>query len=145
MTSHVPERCALLVFAVAALGIAAVVHAQQTGTSAAQASVEKWLALVDAQSYDESWDAAASIFKAALPREQWVNAVTGVRTPLGTVKARKPLGRPTPTSPPNAPAGEYIVFQFETGYEKRPTGAVETVTAFKEADGTWRVAGYFVK
>jgi hypothetical protein len=43
-----------------------------------------------------------------------------------------------------APAGDYLVLQFETTFEKK-AGAVETMTAMREADGTWHVGGYFIK
>ncbi|HXF81037.1 MAG TPA: DUF4019 domain-containing protein, partial [Usitatibacter sp.] len=44
---------------------------------------------------------------------------------------------------PNAPAGEYVVIQYDTRFERVPH-AVETVTPMKDPDGTWRVSGYFV-
>jgi len=36
-----------------------------------------------------------------------------------------------------------VVIQYETAFENRT--AIETVTPVKEKDGTWRVAGYFIK
>jgi hypothetical protein len=42
------------------------------------------------------------------------------------------------------PDGEYVVFQFNTSFEQK-AAAVETVTAMREKDGTWHVAGYFIK
>jgi hypothetical protein len=45
---------------------------------------------------------------------------------------------------PGAPDGEYVVFQFDTSFERKEA-ALETVTTIHEADGQWRVAGYFVR
>jgi len=37
-----------------------------------------------------------------------------------------------------------VVFQFSTSFENKAS-AVETVTAMKGEDETWRVAGYYIK
>jgi hypothetical protein len=43
-----------------------------------------------------------------------------------------------------APDGEYVVFQFNSSFAHKAT-ALETVTAMKDTDGVWRVAGYSIK
>jgi hypothetical protein len=130
--------------AVAAVAGFAPVRAQEPSAKAAQASVEAWLSIVDRQNYPDSWDAAAALFKNAISREQWTAALEKVRTPLGQVKSRV-LKTAVPTkSPPGAPDGEYVIIQFDTSYEQRPTAA-ELVTVFQESDGIWRVVGYFIK
>ena len=110
----------------------------------AEAAARGWLALVDAGKYGESWDAAASLFRSALTRDQWRAALDRVRHPLGGVSSRKLLGAKSVTELPNAPKGEYVVIQFATDFEHE-TGAVETITPTKDRDGTWRVSGYFIK
>ncbi|HYX21192.1 MAG TPA: DUF4019 domain-containing protein [Thermoanaerobaculia bacterium] len=110
----------------------------------AEAAARAWLTLVDAGQYGESWDAAASLFRSALSRDQWRAALDRVRRPLGRVSSRKLLGAKFATELPNAPKGEYVVIRFATDFEHE-TGAVETITPTKERDGTWRVSGYFVK
>ena len=46
------------------------------------------------------------------------------------------------TTLPDAPPGDYIVFEFDAVYERRPdTG--ERVTAVLEG-GEWRVVGYYI-
>ena len=66
------------------------------------------------------------------------------RDPLGKLQERS-MKAATPTkTPPGAPAGEYIVFDFNTTFANKAAVA-ERVTAMKDTDGTWRVAGYFVK
>jgi hypothetical protein len=37
----------------------------------AEAAAQPWLALVDGGKYPKSWDAAAEIFKKAMPTESW--------------------------------------------------------------------------
>jgi hypothetical protein len=134
---------ARLVFIALVLG-SSPLHAQESATKAAQSSVESWLSLVDMRSYAASWEAAATIFKSAVTKEKWQTAVQSARGPFGQLKSRT-LKNAAPTSAlPGAPAGDYVVFQFDTAFEKK-AGAVETVTAIKEADGTWHVGGYFIK
>jgi uncharacterized protein DUF4019 len=45
---------------------------------------------------------------------------------------------------PGAPDGDYVLLQFNTTFERK-AAAVETVTMVREADGVWRVVGYFVR
>ena len=132
---------ALLIAAVLVDRMAAL--AAEKPDEAAQAAAQKWLALVDAGNYGESWESAASMFKKALTKEQWVDAVGKARGPLGKLESRTLLGAKLMTELPNAPKGEYDVIQYEA---KFPSGtAVETITPMKDADGTWRVSGYYVR
>ena len=48
------------------------------------------------------------------------------------------------TSLRGAPDGEYVVFQFKSSIGNKAS-ALETVTAMKDPDDTWRLAGYFIK
>jgi CheY-like chemotaxis protein len=51
-------------------------QAQQKPEVLAQTSAEAWLALTDSGKYGESWDQAASTFKGAVSRDQWVSQLT---------------------------------------------------------------------
>jgi len=110
----------------------------------AQKSAEAWLALTDSGKYAESWDQAASMFKSAVTREQWIDALKQVRAPLGKVESRTLKSATYTKSLPNAPAGEYVVIQYSTSFENRKD-LVETVTPVLDKDGQWRVSGYFIK
>jgi hypothetical protein len=132
----------LLVVLASILGSRAI-QAQQSGTKLAQTSTEAWLSLIDNQSYAASWDAAASLFKSAVPQEKWQAAAQAARAPLGLMKSRTLKSATSRTTLPGAPDGEYVIFQFDTSFEQK-SAAVETVTAIREKDGTWRVGGYFI-
>ena len=67
-----------------------------------------------------------------------------MREPLGKCTSRKVLDSTYSTSLPGVPDGEYVVIQFEAGYEHKAT-AIETVTPMLDGDGTWRVSGYYIK
>jgi len=119
-------------------------HAQAPSTQAAQASTETWLSLVDTQKYSASWDAAAKMFRSRVTKEQWQTAVQTTRDPLGRLKSRTLKSATSATTLPGVPDGQYVVFQFDASFEHK-TAAVETVTAAREVDGMWHVAGYFIK
>lgn len=121
----------------------ASVPAQASSTAAAQTATETWLSLVDKQEYAAGWEAASASFRSAVTRDQWQSAVRAARTPLGQLESRKLKTATIASMLPGMPDGEYVVFQFDARFS---AGAmVETVTASREKDGTWRVAGYYVK
>jgi len=111
---------------------------------AAEASATAWLAVVDSGRYGQSWDEAAALFRQSLSRAQWEEALEKARRPLGKALSRKLLGAKFLTRIPNGPAGEYVVLQFDTRFENKPS-AVETITPMKDKDGAWRVSGYYIR
>ena len=117
---------------------------KDANAEAATAAAQSWLALVDAQKYAESWSGAAKAFQGAVSSENWSKAVSGVRRPLGKVLSRQLKSAEFKTSLPGAPDGKYVVIQFATVFEKKAQ-AVETITPSQEADGSWKVSGYFIK
>ena len=107
-------------------------------------SAEKWLGIVDAGKFAESWKEAAEFFRNAVKQEQWEQSLEAVRKPLGKLVLRKVKTKTYSTSLPGAPDGEYVVIQFESLFEKKKL-AVETVIPMLEKDGKWRVSGYYLK
>ena len=116
----------------------------ETPEKAATKEAQAWLAIVDQGKAGESWDAAAKLFKGAVTREKWIEAVTAARGPLGKVVSRKLKSAKFATTLPGAPDGKYVVIQFATSFEQKKH-AVETITPMQEPDGSWKVSGYFVK
>jgi hypothetical protein len=110
----------------------------------AQRSAESWLTLVDAGKYGNSWQEAASMFKAAVNKEQWEHMLKAARDPLGKVQSRKLVKATYTKSLPGAPDGDYIVMQYESSFEHKQS-AIETITGALDKDGKWRVSGYFIK
>ena len=111
---------------------------------AARVETVAWLALTDTGQYESSWDSASALFKAAISKEDWERSLSAVRTPIGALKTREVATSDYSTTLPGAPDGEYVVFRFNSSFEHKAT-ALETVTAMNDADGAWRVAGYFIK
>ena len=107
-------------------------------------AAKAWLALVDEGKYRESWETAAGYFKSSLSKERWEQILTTVRKPMGSLVSREISSKNYMKSLPGAPEGEYVVFQFRTSFENKPSG-IETVTPMLERDGSWRVSGYYIK
>ena len=153
MTERVKERMmrvcergiailALLSF-LAVAGTGAGSEQEQAEEQAVRAA-EQWLVLVDEGDFSASWDTAAGLFKGAVTKEEWQQALTGARKPFGDLVNRKLKSRQYATSLPGAPDGEYVVLQYQTSFRGK-SEAVETVTPMRDKDGKWRVSGYFIK
>jgi hypothetical protein len=112
--------------------------------AAAQAASREWLKKLDAADYTGTWEAAASMFKSAVSIQAWQQASRAVRSPLGAVRSRSDRSVTYTRTLPGVPDGEFVVVQFNTVFENKAQ-AIETVTAALDRDGTWRVAGYFIK
>ena len=110
---------------------------------AAATSARAWIALLDAARWAESWNAAGAVFKSSISSAQWAGMAAGVRNPLGAVSSRTLLGDTRTATLPGAPAGDYEVLQFRTGFAQKPN-MIETVVLAHESTG-WKVDGYFVK
>lgn len=137
------KMSALIVFVLIFSAVPAVAQSSEKERVAVVAA-EKWLALVDAQKYPESWKEAADLFKNAINQEQWQQSLHAVRKPLGKLVTRKVKTKTYKTSLPGAPDGEYVVIEFETSFEHKKS-AIETVTPMMDKDGKWRVSGYYIK
>ncbi len=127
---------------IAAVGCSSSKTAEQE--TAAIASSGNWLAVIDNGQYADSWDDAADYMKNIMTKDKWEAVIKSVREPLGKVESRVVRGKTYTTQVPGAPDGEYVVIEYNTDFENKK-GAIETVTPKLEADGTWKVSGYFVK
>jgi len=123
------------------------IHAEESnGAAVAQATQAalKWLKLVDDGEYKQTWESASSLFKASITDDQWEQRVAAVREPLGKVIVRKLKSTHYSTSLPGAPDGKYVVIRYATTFQNKKS-AVETVTPMLDADGEWRVSGYYIR
>jgi hypothetical protein len=117
---------------------------ESAAVAKAEAAAKSWLVLVDGAKYGQSWDDAASLFRAAVTKGDWEKAVKSVRSPLGALKVRKLKSATFARTLPGAPDGEYVVIQFDSQFENK-AAAIETITPMKDKDGAFRVSGYYVK
>ncbi|MDD5020296.1 MAG: DUF4019 domain-containing protein [Candidatus Omnitrophica bacterium] len=139
------RRAITVLAAVCVMGVSGIAMAQNPEKEkAASKAAQEWLAIVDAGRYDLSWKQAAAYFKNAVTQEQWVGTVKAFRDPLGKCGMRIERGATYMTTLPGAPDGEYVIVQFDTTFENKKS-SVESVTMSLEADGQWRVCGYFIR
>lgn len=128
------------------LGLSAAVAGNAAGATpktSAEAAARTWLAAADTGSGAETWALAAPVFQDRISSEQWQKQLTAVRAPLGKIVSRTLTSATHATSLPGAPDGDYELVKFQTEFEHKAS-AIETVTTVRQADGSWRVAGYFI-
>ena len=133
----------MMTFTIICSLVGAIAMAQDKN-EAAKKGAESWLAVVDKGDYAASYDEAASIFKLAITKEDWLQKVRAARSPLGKMISRKLKRMQYETTLPGAPDGEYVVIQYDTSFENKRS-AVETITPTLDKDGQWRVSGYFIR
>ncbi|MGB3051687.1 MAG: DUF4019 domain-containing protein [Polyangiales bacterium] len=114
------------------------------GTDEGIAASNAWLAVIDAEQYDDSWNQACTFFRGVVPKDQWALQIAGVRGPLGSVLSREVASAEYTTKLPGAPDGEYVVIQYRTKFQNK-ADAVETVTPMRDPDGVYRVSGYYIR
>jgi Protein of unknown function (DUF4019) len=135
-------------FAAAVLSLAvcvqpAIAQESATSTQAAAVAAEAWLPLVDGGDYAASWSGTAASFRSLVTQQQWNEAMRKTRAPYGAVRSRSFLRAHHTTNLPNAPAGEYVVIQYQTEFANK--AGVETVVPMREPDGSWKVSGYYIR
>jgi DNA-binding CsgD family transcriptional regulator len=101
-------------------------------------AARRWLALVDAEKWPESFAETAKSFQALNTLDMWQSASVGGRVPLGRVLSRRLAGQEGIPAPPNG----YQLVRFRTDFANK-RGATETLSLAREGDG-WRVAGYVI-
>jgi hypothetical protein len=111
---------------------------------AAITTARNWLALIDRGDSAESWNQAASLFKASVSREQWQDSLAAAQFPLGKPISRSLKSKQYAEELAGAPDGKYYVLVFETSFERKQQGT-ETVVPMIDESGEWRVSGYFVQ
>ncbi len=121
---------------------ASVVH--DSKIAEAEASAEDWIKLIDAEKYGNSWESAAGILRGAVAKEKWIEAVSSARKPIGNIISRNAASKEFQKELPGVPDGEYVLIKYRSVFAKKKN-SVELVTVYKEPDGAWKVAGYFVK
>lgn len=149
MNNHIRKpRPVIALLGLAVLGLVIAIQPSRADEKAdAVAATESWLQGIDAGGYAQSWKDASTAFQKAITEEQWVQALTGVRAPLGKVLERKlasSLQQKEVPRPGGQPLkGDFVISQFESSFENLKY-AIETVTFEKDGE-TWKASGYYIK
>ena len=102
-----------------------------------------WLNLIDQNEWQSSWDEASSFVHGAVTEEQWIESISKGREMTGAVVSRELTTITAHSELPGVPPGEYRIVQFNTSFASA-SAATEVVTLVRE-DGSWKVAGYFIR
>ncbi len=114
----------------------------QSDEEAARQSADAWLSLLDAGDYSAAYDATGSFFRKEVTAEEFLSKMEERQTILGAVESRTLDSMQRLSTVPDAPPGDYFVFEFDGVYELRPN-ARERVTAVSESD-EWPVVGIYL-
>lgn len=138
---HLPR---LLLVAAALFVLPASSWAAGPETAEARAVADRWIAEVDAGNYAGSWAQASASLRREMPIAQWQAYADALRGRLGAMQERKVVSAEATTSLEGMPRGQYVRIDYQTAFERRKR-ARETVGLRLEADGSWRVLGYFMR
>jgi hypothetical protein len=140
------RRRALLVIAACCLSAigSGPAPAQDPRGTAAQTQALAWLALTDHGDAAASWRASGKLFQNAITVDKWAEALRQVRPQLGDVVERSVQSTQITKNIPGAPDGDYALLVFRSSFANK-TDSSEHVTLQLEADGVWRVIGYFIR
>lgn len=129
-----------LLLLTASFGLVAETPDETTALNADKA----WLVLVDAGDYEDAWNSTDKSMQTALPEDALAKAIEKARGPFGKVVERSLKHVQSATQLPGVPDGHYVVAQFATHFANKAEG-IETLVSSQGSDGSWRVAGYFVR
>ena len=101
-------------------------------------SAREWLVLGDQGRWKDGWLATAASFRKANTADQWADAATKVRVPMGALLSRTALSQ---ESVPAPPAGVEVV-KFRASFANK-ADVLETVSLVRE-DGKLKVVGIYV-
>jgi DNA-binding CsgD family transcriptional regulator len=101
-------------------------------------SARRWLQMVDAARWQDSWQATGRTFRDLNTVDRWEAASQRARVPLGAALSRTLVSSELTPTPP---AGNMVV-KFRTRFAAR-ADAVETIALVRE-DDAWKVVGYFI-
>lgn len=106
-------------------------------------AAKSWLALIDANDYAQSWNAASTLFQSHITASEWEVAAKAARGPMGPLVVRNVASVNFASTLPGAPDGQYAVVTFDTKFANK-AAAVETMAMAMDG-GSWKTAGYHVR
>ncbi|MBS1173880.1 MAG: hypothetical protein H6R05_11 [Burkholderiaceae bacterium] len=119
-------------------------NSEYTAIEQAKLASVAWLQCIDQNENADSWAKAASVFQHAITQADWVKEVEAVRVEFGECLVHNHHSAIFTQDLANAPTGAYVVIQYQSDFA-RQVNVTEVVTCFKEIDGSWKVAGYFLR
>ncbi len=135
-------RLFTLLFLIGALSATATARVSNP-EPAAEAAAAKWLALVDAGKYNQSWIQAASYVRQTVAQAAWSSSVAAARAQCGPLQARRLASAYVTSYLPDSPDGHYVVIHYSSQFARKKK-VVETLTMVEQSPNQWRVIGYYI-
>jgi hypothetical protein len=110
----------------------------------AERAAKDWLELIDGKNYAESYDEAASFFRAMVDKKDWIKTLRNLRSMLGEAVSRKLISAKRANKMAGAPDGEYVIITYKTKFDKK-ADAREVIVPMLDKDGKWRISGYHIQ
>ncbi len=123
---------------------AALNGAHRAEIAQARAAADGWLKLIDTGKYDDSWKEAAQAVREQVSKKQWKEEISATRSTYGELVSRAQQDANYATTLPGAPDGQYVIFEFNSSFAHK-SSTIETLVLQRQDDGSWRVAGYFLR
>lgn len=103
-------------------------------------AANEYLVELDAGKYDESWNKFAPESQNTIIKFTYSSSMKLMRSGLGEVRKRKPIGLMFVRDLKNAPPGIYAAFFHDSEFQR--VSGQEKVILMKSS-GLWMIAGYF--
>ena len=115
-------------------------EASPESTRDALATAQHWLAEIDAEKYDESYEEGCTAFHNKVSHDEWLTVLKALRPSIGTLVNRKELKHTYKPDGYEGLEGECMVIMYAATFTK--LGPTLEVVVLKREDGKWRGAGY---
>lgn len=137
--------CAALLFLVPLVVVPAAAQSGEAHAAAkekAKTAAQSWLARVDADEFEASWEEASPLLQRRIERADWIRSAEQLRDTIKTVSDRTLTATRYRDSLQRAPRpGPAVLLKYRSTFE---AGPVDELIVTVRADTTWKVAGYQV-
>lgn len=138
---------ALAIFLAVALLLAlapAAPAAEAAADPKADQAARAWLALIDQGKYATAWDQAGGLLRKNIAKAEFEKRLAKVAEATGPATERKFMRAMELKNPPGNPPGQYLVLLYAPLFVKQPK-LLEQVALEQDAQGAWKVVGYYLK
>lgn len=101
----------------------------------------KWLALVDANKMQKSWESTDPRLQNSISRQDWLAAMQQIKAQTGHFKKRQLIAIENRRIAGSTTDIKILI--YKSHYSKQQS-VTETLISMPDSKGLWRISGYFV-
>jgi hypothetical protein len=109
----------------------------------AVAAAQHWLAEIDANKVEESYNDGCTAFQNKVSKQQWITVLNALRPSIGNLTSRSQQSAEDKPDGFEGLEGECVVIKYASVFSV--IGPALEVVVMKRQDGQWRGAGYNVQ